>query len=103
MLKLEHVLAFGTPNFYIAPYDKIIRTLVNLSYNCNVKSGLNLAIQNTNLIQNYINFPFLARLDEVQKSLCTTPGVGVSVHIYVKVFQWLIFSKSHDGFGSYLV
>ena len=25
---------------------------------------------------------FLARLDEVQKSLCTTPGVGV--HIYVK-------------------
>ena len=31
-------------------------------------------------------FLFLARLDEVQKSLCTTPGVGVSVHIYVKVF-----------------
>ena len=30
---------------------------------------------------------FLARLDEVQKSLCTTPGVGVSVHIYVKVFS----------------
>ena len=26
----------------------------------------------------------LARLDEVQKDLCTTPGVGV--HIYVKVF-----------------
>ena len=30
----------------------------------------------------------LARLDKVQKSLCTTPSVGVSVgvHIYVKVF-----------------
>ena len=28
---------------------------------------------------------FLARLDEIQKSLCTTPGVGV--HIYVKVFS----------------
>ena len=34
---------------------------------------------------------FLARLDEVQKSLCTTPGVGVTVgvgiggHTYVKV------------------
>ena len=27
---------------------------------------------------------FLAHLDEVQKSLCTTPGVGV--HINVKVF-----------------
>ena len=36
------------------------------------------------------HFLFLARLDEVQKSLCTTPGVGVDVsagvHIYVKVF-----------------
>ena len=39
---------------------------------------------------------FFARLDEVQKSLCTTPGVcvgvgvgagvGVGVHIYVKLF-----------------
>ena len=29
---------------------------------------------------------FLARLDEVQNSLCTTPGIGVSIHIYVKVF-----------------
>ena len=32
----------------------------------------------------------LARLDEVQKSLCTTPGfsvgVEVGVHIYVKVY-----------------
>ena len=36
-----------------------------------------------------ITLSFLARLDEVQKSLCTTPGVGVgvSVHIYVKVFS----------------
>ena len=39
------------------------------------------------------NFPgklsLLARLDEVQKSLCTTPGVGVgvSVDFYVKVFS----------------
>ena len=35
--------------------------------------------------------PILALLDEVQKSLCTTPGVGVGVgvcvgdHIYLKV------------------
>ena len=33
---------------------------------------------------------FLARLDEVQKSLCSTPSVGVGaglgIHIYVKVF-----------------
>ena len=37
---------------------------------------------------------FSARLDEVQKSLCTTPGVcvgvgvgvGVGIHIYVKLF-----------------
>ena len=38
--KLVHVLAFGTPKFYIAPYGKIKRELVNLSSNCNVKSGL---------------------------------------------------------------
>ena len=48
---------------------------------------------------------FLARLDEVQKSLCTTPGVGVQ--IYVKVFSmahifqitrwiWFIFGMIID-------
>ena len=40
MSKLVHVLAFGTPKFYIAPYDKIKHELVNLSSNCDVKSGL---------------------------------------------------------------
>ena len=39
---LVHVLAFGTPKFYIAPYDKIKHELVNLSSNCDVKSGLSL-------------------------------------------------------------
>ena len=38
--KLVHVLAFGIPKFYIAPYDKIKHELVNLSSNCDVKSGL---------------------------------------------------------------
>ena len=38
--KLEHGLTFGTPKFYIAPYDKINHALVNLSYNCDVKSVL---------------------------------------------------------------
>ena len=38
--KLVHVLVFGTPKFYIAPYDKIKHKLVNLSSNCDVKSGL---------------------------------------------------------------
>ena len=38
--KLVHVLALGTPKFYIAPYDKIKHKLVNLSSNCDVKSGL---------------------------------------------------------------
>ena len=41
MLKLVHILAFGTSKFYIAPYDKIKHELVNLSSNCDVKSGLN--------------------------------------------------------------
>ena len=40
--KFVHVLAFGTPKFYIAPYDKIKHELVNLSSNCDVKSGLSL-------------------------------------------------------------
>ena len=39
-LKLVFVLAFGTPKFYIAPYDKINHGLVNLSYNCNLKFDL---------------------------------------------------------------
>ena len=33
-------LAFGTPKFYIAPYSKIKHRFVNLSFNCDVKSGL---------------------------------------------------------------
>ena len=40
MSNLVHGLAFGTPKFYIAPYDKINHGLVNLSCNCDVKSGL---------------------------------------------------------------
>ena len=38
--QLEHGLAFGIPKFYIAPYDKINHGLVNLSSNCDVKSGI---------------------------------------------------------------
>ena len=38
--KLVPELAFGTPKFYIAPYDKIKHELVKLSSNCDVKSGL---------------------------------------------------------------
>ena len=40
--KLVRELAFGTPKFYTAPYDKIIlmHELVNLSCNCDVKSKL---------------------------------------------------------------
>ena len=40
--KLVHVLAFGTPKFYIAPYDEIKHELVNLSSNCDMKWGLRL-------------------------------------------------------------
>ena len=42
--KLVHVSAFGTPIFYIAPYDKIKHELVNLCSNCDVKSGLSLPV-----------------------------------------------------------
>ena len=38
--KFVHVLAFGTPTFYIAPYKKIKHGLVNLSSKCDVKLGL---------------------------------------------------------------
>ena len=51
--KLVHVLAFGTPKFYIAPYDKIKHELVNLSSNCDVKSGLRLSL--LTLSTNYIH------------------------------------------------
>ena len=39
-LNLVQELVFGTPKFYIAPYGKIKHELVNLSSNCDVKSGL---------------------------------------------------------------
>ena len=54
--KLVHVLAFGTPKFYIAPYDKIKHKLVNLSSNCDVKSGLNSEVV---LISNGLNSEIL--------------------------------------------
>ena len=44
MSKLVHGLAFGTPKFYISPYDKINHGLVNMGRNCDVKSGLRLAV-----------------------------------------------------------
>ena len=47
--KLNYGLAFGIPKFlYIPPYDKINHALINLTYNCDVKSGLN--IQDRTLI-----------------------------------------------------
>ena len=39
-VELSSGLAFGTPKFYIAPYGKINHELINLSPNCDVKSGL---------------------------------------------------------------
>ena len=38
--KLVHGLAFRTFKCYIASFGKIKRCLINLSYNCDVKSGL---------------------------------------------------------------
>ena len=40
MSNLVRGLAFGTPKFYNAPYGKINQRLLNLSYTCEVKSGL---------------------------------------------------------------
>ena len=41
-MKLVQGLAFRTPKFYIAHYDKINHRHVNLSYKCDVKLGLSL-------------------------------------------------------------
>ena len=41
MSKSVRELAFGTPKFYFAPYDKINHGLANIRLNCDVKSGLN--------------------------------------------------------------
>ena len=46
--RLVHRFAFGTPNIFIAPYNKINHGLVNLSCNCDVKSGL--SVYTTSLI-----------------------------------------------------
>ena len=43
---LVHGLAFGIPKFCIAPYDKLIilNDNLKLGYKCDVKSGLNVAV-----------------------------------------------------------
>ena len=43
MLNLVHgFIAFGTPKVYIASYGKLNHQLVNMSSNCDLRSGLNL-------------------------------------------------------------
>ena len=56
--KLVPELAFGTPKFYVAPYDKIKHELIKLSSNCDVKSGLRLVRLNTRVrrFNNYVCF-----------------------------------------------
>ena len=61
---VQQGLAFGTPKIYIAPYDKINHRLVNLSCNCDMKSGLNLSFsgaKNWNC-NNYITLHHLDNL-----------------------------------------
>ena len=63
---LVHVLAFGTPKFYIAPYDKIKHELVNLSSNCDVKSGLSKTIRT--LLRAHVKFSKLSFLYNLSKN-----------------------------------
>ena len=43
--KLEHGLALGTLKFYISLNDKINHGIVNMSSNCDVKSGLRMSFK----------------------------------------------------------
>ena len=70
--KLVHVLAFGTPKFYIAPYDKIKHELVNLSSNCDVKSGLSVSYQPEGSISVILGF---CPLTEMVTS-CSLESIG---------------------------
>ena len=74
--KLEHVLAFGTLKFYIAPYDKIKHELVNLSSNCDVnRSKVSIRSKkdaNTVFVTlkiRYIDYFFLQMTNKMQPSL----------------------------------
>ena len=51
--KFVHELAFGIPTFYVAPYDKINRGLVNLGYNFDVKSSLRLVFWNNEQVNGF--------------------------------------------------
>ena len=55
-LYLVHRLAFRTSKFYIAPYGKNSQGLVNLSYNCDMKSGLSPCDQITEYKVNWFTF-----------------------------------------------
>ena len=70
--KLVHVLAFGTPKFYIAPYDKIKHELINLSSNCDVKSGLNEWITRISSFTLYI---MLETRSELYSKLASKPNL----------------------------
>ena len=45
MSKSVHGLAFGIPKNNLTPYSKINQGIVNLSYNCDVNSGLRVRLQ----------------------------------------------------------
>ena len=50
---LVRLLAFGTPKFYIAPYGKINRELINMSSSCDAKSDPSVPITNPRIPQDY--------------------------------------------------
>ena len=64
--KLVHVLAFGTPTFYTAPYDKIKHELFNLSSNCDGKSGL------IRVPCYFLWFCLLVHVMHIQTGICIT-------------------------------
>ena len=77
MFNLVHGLALGTPNFYIEPHSKINRRLVNLSYNFDLKSGLNLF----NNYQQEVNVLYLYILNDFRHEN-TKPLISLNSQLY---------------------
>ena len=76
--KLVRELAFGTPKFYIAPYDKINHGLVNMSSNCDVKSGLRI---DRELLCAILKFETLKTI--ISDSMDEQAGLGLGFAIIV--------------------
>ena len=91
MSKARSHVKLRTPKFYIVPYGKINQGLNNLSYKCDVKSGLCVRdyLQSSFYLENVVKFTNMTALD-------WSPGrTWPIIQFHQDIDQTNILSKFH--------